>query len=178
MPPLTPRPAAAKRHRDQIRTLANLLTDDTIDELCRRAEQPHAHDGYPTSTLGEGTGGDTPNPTLRAVELSAGGHGYDHDTWLTPADPTGQAIRELFAQLAEAAGLLTIIDRSRQYVFAQEAKVRGRQNTVDLCAGCDQPAVKVKRLDGDPYHHPDPIGGEPQPQCWWDAYRAKRRDAC
>ena len=47
---------------------------------------------------------------------------------------------------------------------------RGRENTVEVCDGCQLPAPTVKRLDDGKYHP----GG-----CWWKAYneRSGRRPA-
>lgn len=39
-----------------------------------------------------------------------------------------------------------------------------RENTIELCMGCELPAPKVKRLDGRAYH---------PGKCWWRAYRAR-----
>lgn len=175
-----PRPAAAKAQRSTIAQLVRLLDDRTIDELLRRGEHPHVD-----AWLGGGTGGGntTAKPVEGVVVRDAGGRILPDDTgtpdtWQTQDDPVHVAIAELFAELAEAAGLVKRIDQRRQWLLHLHETARKRVNTVELCAGCNDqilPPQRVKRLDGQPYHHPDPVDGEPQPQCWWDAYRSTRR---
>lgn len=171
-----PRPSDAKHHRDLIRSLANQLDNGTIDTLLDRARHPQ-HDAWPAGTTTGGSN-DVARPVETVVIRKAGGRTQpdgteSEDRWLEDDDPVRQAITELFAQLAEAAGLMRIVDQRRQWLANIHDTARGRPNTVELCTGCNQPAPKVKRLDGQPYHHPDPIDGQPQPQCWWHAYRKR-----
>lgn len=180
-----PRPTEAKRQRDLIRSLAHQLDNHTIDAFLERARYPETDPWLNSSSAGGGN--DVARPVEAAVLRDAGGRllpdgTCTEDTWSQDEDRVRQAIAELFAQLAETSGLMSIIDQRRQWLTNIHDSARGRTNSVELCYGCDEPIItkeglagKVKRLDGKPYHHPDPVDGEPQPQCWWHAYR-KRPD--
>lgn len=178
-----PHPAEAKRQRSRGRELLFNLDDRTIDELLHRAKHPST-DGWPPSGAGGGSN-DISRPVETAVIADAGGRLLDdgtatEDTWTAPDDTVRDAIVKLFAELAELKTLAERIDQRRQWILNIHDSARGRRNTTELCASCDKQILhpqKVKRLDGQPYHHPDPIDGEPQPQCWWDEYRAARRAA-
>lgn len=153
----------AKRHRDTIRLILLGdpkakppilgLTDDLIDDLIRRSREP-AVDAY-SGGMG-GRGNDVSNPTVAAVVRDAGGRILDDgtatpDVWAEPADPILADIGDILGALAEAAGVLAIIPKRRAHI-AKLGGVQGRVNTVELCAECGEPAPKVHRIDGQPYH--------------------------
>lgn len=166
--------------RDMQTALHHLNEPDTIATLIFRGRYP-AQDAY---TTGEGgRGNDISRPTEAATLRDARGRTYTDedgteitlpDTWEAIKDTVGQAIWELFGLLSEATVALHAVNTKRAWVLSIADDNYGRLNTVDLCAGCNEPAPKVKRLDGQPYHHPNPIDGQPQPQCWWHAYRQQR----
>lgn len=111
--------------------------------------------GFPSG--GEGSTGDEGSLTER-VALS------------TAFDPA-LAASEWLSHLAETRGHLKQLSGDLKRILPVDpSKVeRGRVNSVDLCSECNEPAPKVKRLDGKPYHHPD--SGE---SCWWTAYNRTR----
>lgn len=179
-----PNASKAKRQRSNIAALIRLLDDATIGELLRRAEHPNV-DPWPPQTGQPGGSNDVARPVEAVTVRDAGGRIITHpdgteectpDAWAGAPDNVRDAIAELFAELAEADGLLESIDQRRQWLLHIHESARKRTNSVDQCTGCRKPIIppqRTKRLDGQPYHHPDPIDGEAQPQCWWTAYRAR-----
>lgn len=144
MPIHLPRADDAKRQRDKIRELIHNLDDDTIDRLLQRARYP-ATDAYSTGTA---AGSNTvAKPTEATAVRDAGGrittdeHGNEictDDQWETPADPVRDAIGDLFAELADAHGLVRRLDRHRQYLATDHERAAGRQSSIAgdcLCCG-------------------------------------------
>ena len=127
--------------------------------------------GYPSTTLGGGGGGgDATSSTERAA--------------LTQTQDPGSACTEWLLARFEARGhLITLADRARRLLPLTEADVKRattRQNTVELCAECERPVTKGKRLDGSLLHNESPgtdEHGEPLPVCFWQAYRRRERSA-
>lgn len=178
-----PRDHVAKNHRDTIRSLAHMLANTDIDDFLNRAA--HAETDQWPNRNGDGRrGSGVSKPTEAVAVRDAGGHttrdGEEtDDNWDDPTDPVREAIAHLFAELSEAAGIMKRVEQRRQWLANIRENARTRTNTIDLCAECNdpiQPPQKTKRLDGQPYHHPDPVDGFQQPQCWWHAYRRNRPD--
>lgn len=173
----------AVRNRDTIRRFLNgdtttkpprlSLSDDAIATLIRRARHP-ADDAYAQGAGGRGN--DVSNPTLAAVLRDAGARtDTDRDLWQQLDDQIRSSIMDVLGALAEAAGVLELAWKRRNYVDDIAAKAYGRTNRVELCAGCNEPITgRIKRLDGQPYHQPDLADPDADPNCWWQAWRNKR----
>lgn len=74
-----------------------------------------------------------------------------------------------WAGMLDALNTLHNFESELADVLREETNT-GRENTVDVCAGCNEPIVgvgndRVKRLDGQPYH---------AGSCWWSVYNATR----
>jgi hypothetical protein len=136
MPIHLPHPDTAKRQRTRIREISSCLTDHKIDWYLNRARYA-AVDAYSGSTGGRGN--DVSRPTEAAVVRDAGGriledeHGNDvatDDNWEAPADPVREHIAELFALLAEAAGISARIDKLSQYLDNDHSRAATRQSSL------------------------------------------------
>ncbi len=154
----------AVRNRDTIRQFLNgdpkakpprpPLDDDAIATLIRRSRYD-ANDAYTVG--GAGRGNDVSNRTLAAVIRDAGGRVDEltgkgtPDLWREAHDPVREAMLDILGALAEAAGVLELAKKRREYVDGITDKAFGRVNTVELCAECGEPAPKVHRIDGQPY---------------------------
>lgn len=124
-----PTPAARKlmERRDRALAILGRLDDKCCAELGRRARGA-PRDGYPSSTGGEGV---STSEVARPTEVSA--IAAIESTW---ADPVGDAISEIFTTMAEAVGLLLVIDDQRGYVLATGDDKRGRVSSLGSCSCC------------------------------------------
>lgn len=122
-----PTPAARNLMARRDRALAILarLDNKTCVELGRRARGA-PRDGYPSTTGGEGVSN---SEVSRPTEVSA--IAAIESTW---ADPVGDAIAEIFTTMAEALGLLLVIDDQRGYVLAVGKE--GRASSLTSCSCC------------------------------------------
>lgn len=150
---LTPREARRlqelKDKRAAMRAILANLDDPTLEALIRRSRYP-AQDAYTTSTAGDGGGNDVSKPTEAAALRQ------------DPTDQTRRSILELLGLLEVADDALQAVEQRRDHITTIDDKIRGRINTVDICAECGQPAPKVHRIDGQPY-------------CWSTCYQRVNR---
>lgn len=124
--------------------------------------------GFPASSLG-GDGGSGHGDRVSTLA----GNAVDRERAGLPAADPGAAAGDWLTEFDEwvAAGK-RLERRARGLLPKSEAEVtRGRENTVEVCVECGEPAPKVKRLDGQPYHHP-----ESGLSCWRTAYDRQRPD--
>lgn len=157
--------------RRELHTITDHLCDQWQTAQRQAAEMGR---GYPSATLGDGgSSGGGELTSVERVALSA-----------ARADPALRAQQALSAART-AVTAMRQADRMMRGATHTTTNTE-RQNNVEKCAGCGLPILapsggpgRVKRLGADllPYHHPDPVDGVAQPQCWWDAYRAQRREA-
>lgn len=145
--------------RNQIQLAMAQLTDDVIDTLYRQARYVASGDGFKATTNGSdgGSSGHNASSPTESAALAK-----------TVPDPTGQLIAELWALVTgpmfKAANRVTDV---RIAIETVGTSIKGRVNTVELCAECDQPCVKGHRLDGQMYCDP---GG-----CYFRAWRKRAK---
>lgn len=141
--------------RDTLRRLVTKLTDQTLEDLHRRGAQVAGHDGYPPGG-GESGGSGPGRPTeMAALALVDGA---------TERDNVGRWIAEVAALLDHLAG--AAVDVEGRLGLLAKAGSTERPNTVELCAECNEPAPRVTRFDGQPYH---------PGKCYMRAYRRSGR---
>lgn len=124
--------------RDRIRQILGLLTDDVINELARRGELLADTDGFPT-----GGGGGHSSEVSRPTEIAVLGHyrqtgAEQRDVVHRPADPVGEAIRELFASLGEAHGVLEGVASRRDLVLRSAESAAPAGSRGGYCDGCER----------------------------------------
>lgn len=125
----------------QLQAAAHKAIDRII--LAQPTITRHAHEmawGIPSSVGGGHGSGSHTDPT---ATTALGGEVID------PALP----YVEWLATFTETLNALYAC-ADRGAVLAASRAPTGRTNTVDVCAGCGQPAVKVRRIDGEPYCEP------------------------
>lgn len=138
-----------------IRRLGTQLTERFVADLYRRGQQASGRDGWPAGG-GGARGSDISRPTEAAAVANA-------DAEPGERDMVGVWVNEVRALLDHLAGAAN--DVSGKVGLIEKAGSTERPNTVELCAECNEPAPKVKRLDGQPYH--------PE-TCWWKVYNRIR----
>ena len=144
------------------------LVDQITDALpvIQRQEREWGR-GFPSSTTGGGGGGGGDSSSTERAALN-------------PHDPAA-ACAEWRILFDEALGhLRNAAYRATRLLPLTEAEIKQaqtRQNSVELCAECERPVVKGKRLDGALLHTDSPgtdEHGEPLAVCWWSAYNRTR----
>lgn len=150
--------------------LAREIAKDGSEALRRASAggDPRGAPGYPTTSGGSGggrPGGSPADPTAAAVLRSMD---PEHPRPLEGLDPIRRIGLGIGSDVREARDTL---QRAARSVRQLSEGGTGRVSTVELCAGCSQPAPVVKRLDGVAYHHPDSAL-----TCWREAYDRQRPD--
>lgn len=159
--------------RDAMIQTLHDLDDDTIDDLVRRGEHLADSDGYPAGGNTGSSSGTVSRPTENAVLAHYAHVGDDeHDVRRSTSDPTGATIRQLFAELAHAKGLVDGVARRRNLVLGTAAKAdpdhRGgtcrccRKHVTGAgedrirsgyCPACYQAFVRAGRPDRSDFEH-------------------------
>lgn len=152
-----PRFNRLQQRRSTIRSAVDDLDDRTLTELLRVAGESSrpleegageaVSDGFPASSVGGGHASDdvsrpTENSALRYYRIDERGRFLG---WVEPIDAVGQACAELFAQLAEAEGLMNKVARRRDYVIEfllkDKATMHGRVSSLQGdCEACGHAA--------------------------------------
>jgi hypothetical protein len=148
----------ARLHRDQAIAALEALTDGVIDQLARRGQLLAVPDGFPPSTLGDGT---PPSAAaLTSVEAAAyrrlgvpdtATEGGLDEIILAAPDPSGLAISDLFADLFAMNNLAARITLDRKYLDAVKDAAVGRVSSLQgscLCCGRSVSGAAGDRLRG------------------------------
>lgn len=133
-----------QEQRESIRQEAYELIDVIIDEWPAIQDQAKKYrKGFSTNTIGDGTnsgGGGSSRTEALAINRSD-----------DPGDQAAEWITDLTKAMTQLRTLRARINNVLPNPKAAD-KMRGRVNTVDICAECGLPAPEVKRIDGEPYH--------------------------
>lgn len=146
--------AAAQRHRERILDFLEGLDDTTIDTIARQGRYTVTPDGYPASTMSDGmpTGTSEYSGVESVVDRRAfAGTASGTDTAVKrPApDPTGDAIRQLFAILADLAKLADRGSVKLAFIRHVKESASGRQTTTAgscQCCGREVAGTPADRL--------------------------------
>lgn len=132
----------ALRQLGQIHDTLRELTPTVIADLDRKARFTTRPDGYPSHTLSDGSSHTTAE--LTAVESAADRRANHHHN-----DPTGDAIAQLFDDLATAAHTMNRISRRLAYITNVHHTASRKPTTGGgTCGAChrDVPGTEDDRL--------------------------------
>jgi hypothetical protein len=141
-----------RKLRDDLHRYINTCLDHW-DTILRQADDMAA--GYPPTTTGGGGNGE--NTLVEAQALATIGPGEQANDWLAHWSETVAHLTNTYSDLMR---LLPMTDD-------EKAKAQQRENTVEVCTDCGDPAPKVRRINGKPYH---------ADSCYYRRWRAMRKD--
>jgi hypothetical protein len=133
----------ALRQLHEIAATIAQLTPAVIADLDRRARYTTTPDGYPTRTINDGSSHGTSE--LTSVESAANQRATHHDD----DDPAGDAIRQLFADIADISRITEHISQRVAYLTnVQYAAGRKPSSGAGICGACrrDVPGTSDDRL--------------------------------
>lgn len=147
--PIARRVAGLARYRFQIQQAVTALDDRVLADLERRARMVNVQDGFPASTMGDGTPRGTAELTL--VEAAAEQRAYsgvrwedkDAEEWRTTPppqpDPAGRALEELVSALAAMDRQAQAVLRCLGFLAHQRTSAAGRVSSlVGDCLCCER----------------------------------------
>ena len=122
---------------DMINAVTGQLNELNLAQLLRRGDHDTIHDGYPTQTVPDVIVASHPS-ALTSVESAAEARSFGQ----VEPDPVGLSIRNIFAYVAEMAGIARAMDRSLQYVAHAHDAATGRVGSLaGDCSACDRPVA-------------------------------------
>jgi hypothetical protein len=163
--PMPRRPPLSTDQRRFLRDELHQIVDTVLDNWPDIDHQISLMgSGYPTSTLGSRTSGTGGGGTSTLVESAAHRAFTKQSDWIT----------HLVEWIGHSRNLYDELKKIQSATDQEKAEMLKRQNSVELCVECNEPILgKIKRLDGQPYHHPDDQPGD-NGSCWWKAYNRTR----